>query len=609
MGVNAHRKCVEGLSRIQNRGYDSAGVATLDDVNLTEEFIQIDKFVSDDSRSAIEELQSIGYSDSPIAIGHTRWATHGSKTVDNAHPHISNETFAIVHNGIIENYRELREELEEQGYYFRSETDSEVIAHLLNYYYEDYGYPPAKDKSRKILVETAIDKTVARLRGTWAVAVMHYEHPDTIWCFRNGSPLVIGVSSDSVMVASEQSAFDESISKYTVVEDSAIIAVHTSGTVQYNTNTYWIDRVEEDLPDTPEPFDHWTLKEIHEQADAVERATNMGGRILNEDSVKLGGLEDYSEELINTDHLIVVGCGTSYYAGMIGVDYLKRIGGFKTVQLFDAAEFEWLDIPRTGKSIMLVLSQSGETRDIQNCLSIAGENGLRTIGVVNVVDSTIARAVDCGVYLNAGREVGVASTKSFMCQVVVLNMIAIWFSQMRGSHSLLRERYIKDLRKLHLDVKKTIALSENNVRICAERDFDNIFVIGSRRCKAIALEGALKIKEMSYVHAEGSSAHSLRHGPFALLDKNFPVVMIAPDDSTYGKSLNVYEEISARGADILVISDRNDGTKQVLKVADNTKFKDLLCVIPLQLLAYYKACNKGINPDTPRNLAKVVTVD
>ena len=341
------------------------------------------------------------------------------------------------------------------------------------------------------------------------------------------------------------------------------------------------------------------------------RAISLGGRLQSNNEVRLGGLESNKTELMMINNIILLGCGTSYHAGMIGMNYLKDLGGFNTVQLFDGAEFDEKDIPKQGRTALVLLSQSGETKDLHRCIQIGKENDLFLIGVVNVVDSLIAREVHCGCYLNAGREVAVASTKAYTSQIIILNMMAIWFAQKKDIHHYKRERYIQDLRNLHMDIKKTIEMCETKIdELIPLFNHHSCFLLGKGNGESIAREGALKIKEISYIHAEGYSTSSLKHGPFALLTKGFPVVLIAPNNEHYAKSENAYEEITSRHATIIFITDNMELEKEnMIMIKKNDSFQDFLSIIPLQILAYKLSLSRDLNPDMPRNLAKVVTVE
>jgi glucosamine--fructose-6-phosphate aminotransferase (isomerizing) len=361
---------------------------------------------------------------------------------------------------------------------------------------------------------------------------------------------------------------------------------------------------------TSYPYPHWTIKEIHEQHDSCLRAISHGGRLMSSNEVKLGGLNEKKKELLKLDNMILLGCGTSYHAGMFGVSYMKELCGFNSVQLYDGAEFNELDIPKQGKTGVILLSQSGETKDLHRCIQIGRKHDLLLIGVVNVVDSLIAREVDCGCYLNAGREVAVASTKAYTSQIIILNLIAVWFAQEKRIHEGKREKYIQDLRTLDTDIKKTVELCEISIdAVIPLFKHHSCFLLGKGKGESIAREGALKIKEISYIHAEGYSTSSLKHGPFALLHEGFPVVLIAPDNEHYAKNENAYEEIKSRHATIIYVTDKEVNKKNVIKIQKNATFQDFLSIIPLQILAYKLSLSREINPDMPRNLAKVVTVE
>lgn len=596
---NAFKQILNALYQLQNRGYDSAGISIIDDNNIITH-----KYASTIDKTALELLKEFDYS-SNIGIGHTRWATHGAKTDSNSHPHISHDgKFSLVHNGIIENFQEIKQFLLENDIENISQTDTEVIVNLVSYYYNE-------DKN----ISNAIEKATQRLTGTWGIAIICIDEPNTIYCTRHGSPLLIGIDDKMAMITSEQSGFCNQFSKYIVLNNQDICSIC------FNNDKITIDTKDVYTPKralnsnnalTPYPHPHWTIKEIKEQIDSSLRAISLGGRLLSTNQVNLGGLRDNEESLNEIDNLIILGCGTSYHAGMFGIHFFKEICDFNCVQLFDGAEFTQHDIPKKGKTCILLLSQSGETKDLHRCIKIANEHNLYMIGVVNVVDSLIAREVHCGCYLNAGREVAVASTKAYTSQVILLSMISTWFSQIKLTQELKRKRIIEDLRKLYLDIEKTISICEKQIDslIPLFNNRNSCFLLGKNKGESIAREGALKIKEISYIHAEGYSTSSLKHGPFALLDEGFPVILIAPDDEYYSKSLNAYEEIKSRQAEIIIITDDKECDKDnTIIIPYNLTFRHLLCVIPLQILAYKLSLSRGLNPDMPRNLAKVVTVE
>ena len=592
---------LDGLIQLQNRGYDSAGICT-----LNEEF-SILKYASTNDQDSIKKLidEKSKIKNSNIGIGHTRWATHGGKTDFNSHPHISyNNKIALVHNGIIENYKELKSFLIEKGIVFKSQTDTEVIVNLLAYNHEN---------SKQSFVES-IKKTIDMLRGTWGLAIINIEEKNKLYCLKHGSPLLVSKNDDVVLIASEQSGFNGLTNNYFTLESNDICVIEIlDNKININTNiNYKFEKTIKDNFDlTPEPYSHWTIKEINEQFESSLRAISLGGRLLSSNEVKLGGLIENIEILKRIENLIFLGCGTSYHAALCGINYFKDLCNFNTVQVIDGAEFNHYDIPKIGNTAVVLLSQSGETKDLHRCIKIANDNDLFMIGIINVVDSMIAREVHCGCYLNAGREVGVASTKSFTSQVIIMSMIAVWFSQIHQTNINKRSNYIKCLRSLPYDIKKTIKISEKNKDVLINiLNKDNLFILGKGQAEAIAKEASLKIKEITYIHSEGYSGSALKHGPFALLDKNVPVVLIAPYNQYYSKMNNAYEEIKSRNSPIVFVTDDEKcDYKNKIIIPKNKIFVDLLSVIPLQIASYYISLKRKINPDMPRNLAKCVTVE
>ena len=598
------KKCIEiilnGLKQLQNRGYDSSGICTLD-----KEFSMI-KYASTKDYTAIENLENNldKINDTNIGIGHTRWATHGAKTDINSHPHISYDNkVSLVHNGIIENYAELKEDLINKGIKFVSQTDTEVIVNLLAYEYEQTNH-----------FLKSLENIITKLEGTWGLAIINLDEPNKLYCIRHGSPLLISQNKDFVMVASEQSGFCGMVNNYIILDSNDICIISKEeDNITINTNNKYEpkDTVKGNFQLTPEPYDHWTIKEIEEQVESSMRAISLGGRLLDDNKVKMGGLEDNKEILIRIDNIIILGCGTSYNAGLLGVSYMKDLCSFNSVQIFDGAEFTEKDIPKFGNTALILMSQSGETKDLHRCIQIGKDKNLFLIGVLNVVDSMIAREVHCGCYLNAGREVAVASTKAFTSQSIILSMIAVWFSQIHDSNNYKRQTYINCLRKLPFDIKKTIHESKIHKDLYISMlNMPSLFVLGKGKSEAIAREGALKIKEITYIHAEGYSGSSLKHGPFALLDENMPVIMISPNDEHYVKMNNAYEEIKSRHASILFITtDIKCNKENTIIIPYNEIFGDLLSVIPLQIISYYLSIHRRINPDFPKNLAKTVVVE
>jgi glucosamine--fructose-6-phosphate aminotransferase (isomerizing) len=595
----------KGLEGLQNRGYDSAGICT-----RTPHKVYISKYAStaDFSSLTLLDKEKDSHKNHTVGIGHTRWATHGAKTDANAHPHISmSGKFVLVHNGIIENYKELKNKLSEKGYTFKSSTDSEIVVNLIEYIYL-FKY----NGDKKYIVQTISDVT-KQLCGTWGLVLLCLDDINSIYCTRQGSPLLVAACNDYAMVVSEQRGFSIEMSNYGVLRDKDICKLTMDGNEisivsqnkydEFTLNT-------EDCCLTPDPFPHWMLREIQEQSDSCQRALGYGGRLVAEDQVKLGGLMNYKTDLGKLKNLILLGCGTSLNAASMGVSYFKDLCMFNTVQSMDGAEFNDIDIPREGATGLIFLSQSGETRDLQRCIEIGRRNNLILIGVVNVVDSMIARLVDCGCYLNAGRENSVASTKSFTSQVIILALMAVFFAQCSDINYPKRVKYIYSLRRLQSDITNAINTSLSEYKTYLDMlDKPSCFVVGKGRGESIANEGSLKIKEVSYIHAEGYSGSSLKHGPFALLSPEFPVIVLAPSNCHYQKMMNAYEEIKSRHAPLLVITDQPWLNSNTIIIPSNEIFADLLCIIPLQILAYFLAIKKNINPDYPKNLAKVVTVE
>lgn len=579
---------INGLIELRNRGYDSAGIG----VSTNNEFSVV-KSINTNSMDELKEIKN-----AKIGIGHTRWATHGSKTVSNSHPHVSSDgKVMIVHNGIIENYLELREDLKEKGYIFSSETDSEVIANLIASEFTD---DPLK----------SIESCIQKMNGTWAIVVL-FLGINKLFCTRHGSPLVVGYSNNLFMVSSEISGFCNKFNSFYALENNDIcIAECGLDRLHVKTNeVYSLTDIQKNNNSDKMNYEHWTLKEIHEQPESCIRAINLGGRI-NGNNVHFGGLERYKKKLENVEHLIIIGCGTSYYASMVSTHNFKKLKSFTSVTSINGCEFDIHDIPKKGKSCVIVLSQSGETRDLYQCIQKIREydESIIIIGVVNVVDSLISREVDCGCYLNAGREIGVASTKSFTSQVIVMSMISIWFSQLEGNS---HERNLEDLRKLPNNIKLLLENLKNKIEPYIKKLLHpSIFLLGRGMMEGVCYEGGLKIKEISYIHAEGFSGASLKHGPFALLSDDVPVILIISKEDSKSM-INTYNQVCSRGAFVLIISDDEEIVKKYggILIPRNKYYSHILFVIVLQYIAYLLSIEKGLNPDFPRNLAKVVTVD
>jgi len=617
---------LQGLEVLKNRGYDSAGIVTAGDSSNTR--MRLTKFASDGDKANAVSLVSSQSVDDPshtCGIAHTRWATHGGKTDANAHPHLdSSGKIALVHNGIINNANALRKDLEALGHQFASETDTEVVAKLIGHIF-DAGGPG-------MTLKKAAEDALTRCDGTWGMCIMNEDAPGELVVACNGSPLVIGLGRNATYVASEPSAFNRYTKEFISMKDGEIGVVHADG------RDLDLSRVETapdlDIQLSPAPFPHWTIKECFEQPEAVARALSYGSR-MGEKVVKLGGMDDNEKKLVKIDHITLSACGTSLYAAIYGAKLMRALSSFKTIQYVDAAETRPCDYRNTKaeKSGVIVVSQSGETKDVQRVVTQAQQMGLTVISVVNAVGSLVARTTKLGVYLNAGRENAVASTKAFTTQVTVLSLLALWFRESKdrldatiGEKEPFHDNASKALRnalsRLPISIGMALETREQIKKIAAKLvDKEHMFVLGKGFAEPVAYEGALKIKETCYLHAEGFSGGALKHGPFALIEGPSgrygatPIVLIILDDEHKHTMRTAAEEVKARGAELYIITDKKSlasglvDDESIVSVPSNGFLTALITVIPLQLLAYELAILRGINPDTPRNLAKAVTVD
>lgn len=600
---------MRALNNLQNRGYDSAGICTIINNGLV-----IKKSVSKEGETAIENINNDSLANivCNIAIGHTRWATHGPKTLENAHPHNDDDMrFSVIHNGIIENYMELKKELLENDYKFYGQTDTEIITKYLHYLIKN-----GKDYSD-------LDK---QMKGSWAILVLDRLHPNKIFFMKNGSPLIIGFDKDKtkMMFVSELRGFDMDINNYFIISDNeyGYISMDEHTCEIKSTKSYEILSMTMSVVETsPTPYAHWTLKEINDQPTAI--ATLLTDRIKysnsddnHENTIILPELEKMEEELRAVEHIIFLACGTSYHAARVGVKFFKEFRASITTEVIDGADFEETDLIPNRKTILVLLSQSGETKDLYRALAIGKENNIKSIGIINVENSLIAREVDCCLYLKAGRENAVASTKSFTNQIVMLLLFALWMVPSNKSSSVhdLKQKYIDALSNLSLEFYKIINKSSDEIPkilnlFTNQRD---CFILGKHASEWIAKEGSLKIKEISYVHSEGYSAAALKHGPFALLTNNIPIILLANNDRFFSKMENVTAEVKSRGANVIYITNKkihSDNINYLFYFETESVLFPLLSIVPLQVLAYYLALEKGNHPDYPRNLAKVVTVE
>jgi len=592
---------LEGLQILQNRGYDSVGMST---IGGGKELVTT-KFASgaatNDAMDKLARAAPQAHKQHHIGIGHTRWATHGGKTDANAHPHTDEAgRVSLIHNGIIGNAEDIKAELLDAGVTFSSETDSEVVAQLI-------GRLVAKGMP---LVD-AVKEATARLQGTWGLLVLDREDPSQIVAAKNGSPILIGIGQKQMFLASEAAAFARHTKEFIALDDGEIAVVHA------DRHTLDVSRVKtaeiEDVATSPHPFPKWTIKEIMDQPEAVSKALNYGGRILGEEGAKLGGLDGRKDLMLGITNLVIAACGTSLFAGRFGAKMMYALQCFNSITVVDASELTRDMFPKEGAGL-LVISQSGETADVYSALMLAEDLGVPTFSVVNVVRSLVARTTACGVYLNAGRENAVASTKAFTCQATVLSLIALWFSHHRSRERRQRRSLLVDaLHRLPTNIGMTLHSMRDPCRRIAERmrDATRCFVLGKGFGEPIAHEGALKIKEITYVHAEGFAGGALKHGPFALLEAGTPVIAILLADGNESRMENVLQQVRARDAFTVCITNVRGNESladETLLIPSNGPLTALLAVLPMQLIAYELAVLRGIDPDFPRHLAKTVTV-
>ena len=600
---------IQGLKRLEYRGYDSAGIVVSNNGHL-----EVRKEAG--KIAELEKLLVQEPAEGWYGIGHTRWATHGPPTTRNAHPHLSEKgDFAVVHNGIIENAGTLRKVLQERGHVFTSETDTEVLVHLIEEIYNS-GTGRAGES-----LERAVEIALTQVEGTYGIAVVSTRDPGKIVAARLGSPLLIGVGENGeTFVASDAAAVIAHTRDVIYLDDGDMATITKSGYIVHRPKQGPVDRpvnrVDWDLSEVERGgYPHFMLKEIMEQPNTLRET--MRGRLLeDEGAVKLGGLTGMDDELRAATRVVILGCGTSWHSGVIGEYLLEDIARIPTDVEY-ASEFRYRRPVVEPGTIAIPISQSGETADTLWAMREAKQQGATTLGIVNAVGSTIARETDAGVYLHAGPEIGVASTKAFTSQVVVLAMITIHLGRLRGTLSQSRAREIvRALRQLPEQVAE-ILKTEEEIRKLAEqyKDSRNFLYLGRGYNFPAALEGALKLKEISYIHAEGYPAAEMKHGPIALIDENMPVVVIAPKDAVYDKVRSNIDEVKARGGCIIAVVSQDD--TELEEVVDHViriprthdALTPILASVPLQLLAYYIAVKRGCNVDQPRNLAKSVTVE
>lgn len=592
---------VGGLKKLEYRGYDSSGIAVIENGS-----IHVVK--ASGKISALEDKLKSQKVTGKTGIAHTRWATHGAPTVENAHPHTSYDgKISIVHNGIIENYASLKAKLISEGIKFQSETDTEVLAHLIARFYKGD-------------LKAAVLKALDKVEGTFGLAVICSEEPGTLIGARRGSPLILGIGSNSdFFLASDVSAIINHTQKVVYLDDNDIVQIAGNDYSIVNMNSHEVQREVKDVDFDADAvakggFAHFMLKEIFEQPEVLRNT--MRGRLLSaEGNAKLAGLDTNIKELRNINRIIITACGTSYYAGMVGEYMIEDLAGVP-VEVEYASEFRYRNPIIKPGTLVLAISQSGETADTLAALKEAQQKGATALAICNGVGSTIARTSDGGVYLHAGPEIGVASTKAFTSQVTVLAMIALLLGRQRRLSFESGADIVKAMQELPTLVEQTLQLSDQIAGIAQKyAKANNFLYLGRHFNYPVAMEGALKLKEISYIHAEGYPAAEMKHGPIALIDENMPVVVIAPKDALFDKVISNVREIKARGGRVIAVT--TEDCKPLDEFADHLikvpktipMLMPIVTCVPLQLLAYHIAVLRGNDVDQPRNLAKSVTVE
>jgi glutamine---fructose-6-phosphate transaminase (isomerizing) len=600
----AYPVLIKGLKRLEYRGYDSAGIALLNS-NL----------VMHKTKGKVSELEDYVKNkelNGTIGIAHTRWATHGEPNQVNAHPHYSQtKSLAIIHNGIIENYSSLKEELIKRGYTFKSDTDTEVLVNLI----EDI------QLNERVDLDEAVRIALNQVIGAYAIVILSADHPNTLICARKGSPLVIGIGKDDFFVASDATPIIEYTKNVVYLEDEEVAIVTRNEelkikNIKNKEKTPYVQQLEWNLHELEKGgYDHFMLKEIYEQPRSIK--DSMRGRLnASRGIVSLGGLKDYEQKLLKAKRVIIVACGTSWHAGLVG-EYLFEDLARIPVEVEYASEFRYRNPIINEDDVVIAISQSGETADTLAAIQLAKEKGATILGICNVVGSSIARETHAGSYTHAGPEIGVASTKAFTAQVTLLTLMALRLAQMKAT--LPTNRFMQILAALEsLPAQVEDALQDDGIIRKISEEFQrasNFLYLGRGYNFPVALEGALKLKEISYIHAEGYPAAEMKHGPIALIDENMPVVFVAPNKGIYDKVVSNIQEVKARNGKVIAIVTRGDKTVRaiadyVIEIPETEEMLvPILASIPLQKLAYYIAILRGCNVDQPRNLAKSVTVE
>ena len=597
---------INGLKRLEYRGYDSAGFV-----------VNAGKFISEKTKGKVSDLEEKSAKDTlsgaTFGIGHTRWATHGVPNDVNSHPHFSNSgKLVIVHNGIIENYQPIKQRLLKEGYVFHSDTDTEVLVNFIEF---------IKNK-KQLPLEEAVRYALNEVVGAYAIAVMEEDHPSKMVVARLGSPLVIGIGENEFYIASDASPFIEYTQNALYLEDGEMATIEFNQEIQVRKihNNEEVDPTIQELKlsiDAIEKggYEHFMLKEIFEQPQSIQ--DTMRGRLLEDHTTKISGINNNLKQFLSADRIVIVACGTSWHAGLVG-EYLFEELTRIPVEVEYASEFRYRNPVINPSDVVIAISQSGETADTLAALKLAKERGAFIYGICNVVGSSIARLTHSGTYTHAGPEIGVASTKAFTTQLTVLTLLALHLGHKKGTidHTTYK-KLCQNLALVPDLVAKTIEMTKDKVIEIAQeyKDVSNCIYLGRGYNFPVALEGALKLKEISYIHAEGYPAAEMKHGPIALIDENMPVIFLAPSKGHYEKVVSNAQEIKARKGKIIAVVTEND--TQMSSLADHTLeipevdeiFSPILSVIPLQLLSYHIATMRGCNVDQPRNLAKSVTVE
>lgn len=597
---NAQDFLISGLKRLEYRGYDSAGIVTLDATGKSTLLKSKGKIAGLEAKVATNKrLDHIG-------IGHTRWATHGEPSETNAHPHRAGKLF-LVHNGIIENYKELKKTL--TAHNFVSETDTEVLAALINSFYADGKYP----------LSNAVVQALKLVHGTYGIAVLSENNPEEIVVARSGSPLVIGVGHSETMIASDASALVGHTKKAIYLNDGEVATISADSveikTLNSQPVSAKVETIQTDLAAIQKGgFDHFLLKEIMEQPHSLTET--LRGRVnLAEKTVHLGGPNLSQKELKNIKHLLIVGCGTAYHAGLLASYYIEQFTPEITVEPVIASEYRYRHAYIPDHSVALIVSQSGETADTLACLREIKAQGVKTIGIINAIGSTIAREVDGGTYIHVGPEISVASTKAFTSQAIAMLMFGLTIAQAKGVKPTALAPYIEEIAALPHEIEALLETAPATVKPLAGKykSYDHAIYLGRDTAYPTAMEGALKLKEISYVDANAYATGELKHGPLAMIDDRFFELVLLPKDALYEKSLSGIQEVLARGGHIVVVTNSDDFSLPVENVVKITTSLKLLTPILMnvisQLFAYYVTTAKGYNVDQPRNLAKSVTVE